>query len=76
MIKRDGILFHRSRIMDEQRWVKSAGLTDIKGLLAQGLNVFTPVVDRWPFLACNWLVDRHQYLSPLCLRDHLKEVLG
>ena len=45
-----GILYHKSRIIDGQRWTKSAG-KNINELLGQGLNLFTPVVDRWSPIA-------------------------
>ena len=58
MVKRDGILFHRGRILDGHRYVQSADFKDINGLIAQGLNIFTPVVERWSPLAYsigNWI---------------------
>ena len=51
MVKRDGILFHRGRILDRHRYTQSANFKDISGLIAQDLNVFTPVVERWSPLA-------------------------
>ena len=51
MVKRDGILFHRGRILDGHRYTQAAGFKDIGGLIAQGLNVFTPVIERWSPLA-------------------------
>jgi hypothetical protein len=53
MVKLDGILFHRGRILDghRHRYTQSADFKDINGLIAQGLNVFTPVVERWRPLA-------------------------
>ena len=51
MVKRDGILFHRGRILDGHRYTQSANFKAISGIIAQGLNFFSPVVDRWSPLA-------------------------
>ena len=50
MTKQAGILYHKSRIINGQRWTTSTG-KDINELLAQGLNLFLPVVDRWSPIA-------------------------
>ena len=46
MTKQAGILYHKSHIIDGQRWTR-ATVKDVHELLSQGLNLFTPVVDRW-----------------------------
>ena len=51
MVEKHGILYNHSRIMDGQRFAQTAGFTDLSGLLASGIHVFSPVIDRWSPLA-------------------------
>ena len=44
MTKRGDILFHKSRIIDGQRWSRATS-REPHELLAQGMNLYTPVVD-------------------------------
>ena len=46
MYRQGGILYHRSRIHDGQRW-SEATHRGLHELSAQGLNLYLPVVDRW-----------------------------
>ena len=58
MVEKQGILYNRSRLMDGQRFAQTAGFGDISGLLATGIHVFSPVIDRWSPLAysiANWI---------------------
>ena len=50
-VKKDGILYHKSRILDGQRFLKAGGFEGMDILRSQGINVLTPVIDRWSPLA-------------------------
>ena len=50
-VKRHGVLFHKSRILEGQRFVQAGDLEGVEVLRSQGINVLTPVIDRWSPLA-------------------------
>ena len=50
-IRKDGILFHRSRILEGQRFVQAGGFEGLDVLTSQGINVLCPLIDRWSPLA-------------------------
>ena len=50
-IKRDGILYHKSRILEGQRFSQAGELEGMEILRSTGINVLTPVIDRWSPLA-------------------------
>ena len=50
-VKKDGILFHKTRILEGQRFVQAGELKGVEILRSQGINVLTPLVDRWSPLA-------------------------
>ena len=57
MTRHGGIIFHKLRIIDGQRWSRTTN-REPHELLAQGINLHTPVVDRWSPLAYsigNWV---------------------
>jgi hypothetical protein len=51
MVKKGGILYNKSCIMNSQSFAKAAGFCDISGLLATHIHVFSCVVERWSPLA-------------------------
>jgi hypothetical protein len=57
MTRHGGILFHKSRIIDGQRWSRATS-REPHELLAQGINLHTPVVDRWSPLAYSIWIHR------------------
>ena len=50
-VKKDGILYHKSRILDGQRFLQTGGFEGMDILRSQGINALTPVIDRWSPLA-------------------------
>ena len=51
MFEKDGILFHRSRIIDGHHYTQAAGMGQVENLSAQGINCYSPVIDRFSLLA-------------------------
>ena len=45
-VKRDDILFLKSRILEGQRFLKAGGFENMEILNSQGINTLTPVIDR------------------------------
>ena len=50
-VKKNGILFFKSRIIDGQRFLQTGGFEGLDILRSQGINVLTPIIDRWSPLA-------------------------
>ena len=49
--KRDGIWYHKTRILEGQRFLQCGGFEGMDVLNAQGINVLCPLIDRWSPLA-------------------------
>ena len=62
-VKKEGILFSKSRILDGQRLVLTGGLEDTQVLQDQSINLWTPVVDRFSPLAYALGDHVHQRIS-------------
>ena len=59
-IKKDGILYCRSRILDGQRLVEAADLGIDSLGMEIGLNLMTPLVDRWSPIAYSIALFIHE----------------
>eukprot|EP00092_Neocalanus_flemingeri_P018101 GFUD01019591.1.p1 GENE.GFUD01019591.1~~GFUD01019591.1.p1 ORF type:complete len:2548 (-),score=673.50 GFUD01019591.1:927-8570(-) len=50
-VKKEGVLYRRTRILEGQRFVQAGELEGTDILRSTGINVLTPVIDRWSPLA-------------------------
>ena len=50
-VKKDGLLYHKSRILEGQRFLQTGGFEELDVLKSQGINIWCPVIDRWSPLA-------------------------
>ena len=50
-VKREDVLYHKARIMEGQRFVQAGDLEGTDILRSQGINILTPLIDRWSPLA-------------------------
>ena len=50
-VKKDGILYHKNRVNVGQRFLQAAELDGLDILRAQGINLLTPIIDRYSPLA-------------------------
>ena len=50
-VMKEGIWFFKSRILEGQRFVQAGDLEGTDILRSQGINVLTPIIDRWSPLA-------------------------
>ena len=50
-VEKNGILYHKSRILEGQRFGQAGGLEGADILQSYGINVLTPVIDRYSPLA-------------------------
>ena len=62
-VKKDGVLFCRSRILEGQRFVITGGLENIDLGLDMQLNMMTPVLDRYSPLAHSIALYIHHTVS-------------
>ena len=71
-VKSDGIRFHKSRIMEGQRFVLAGGLEDSNSLNELSINILTPLVDRYSPLSysiadyIHRVVCKHAGLETCC----------
>ena len=59
-VEKDGVLYSKSRIMEGQRFTQSGGLEQSNILADQGINIHTPVIERFSPLAYSiayWVHD-------------------
>ena len=50
-VMKEGIWFFKSRILEGQRFMQAGDLEGTDILRSQGINVLTPIIDRWSPLA-------------------------